>query len=105
MEAVPPFTPEVCEAVITHMNDDHAADNLRICKGLGGITAAQAATLVAVGSTGLHFEVRTADGTETVDVPWGGPVATRADIRREVVALHDRACAALGITPPSGEEH
>jgi hypothetical protein len=29
------------------------------------------------------------------------PITERMEIRREVVALHEQACAALGMTPPT----
>lgn len=104
MEHDNPFTAEVVDAVISHMNDDHAEDNLRICRGLGHQPSAETAKLVALGTDGLVFEVCVDGSTEAVSIGWPMPVTTRADIRHAVVALHDQACDALGITtPPTGE--
>ena len=43
----------------------------------------------------------TVEGVEhTVRVPWpNGPISERPEIRREVVALYDAACAKLGVAP------
>ena len=42
-----------------------------------------------------------ADGAEDViRVPWpGGEITERREVRREIVALYDEACARLGVTP------
>jgi len=33
-------------------------------------------------------------------VPWpGGPISERPEVRREIVALYDAACARLGVEP------
>jgi len=99
------FTPEVCAAVIAHMNDDHTDDSLRICQGLGGKPEAESATLTGLGPDGLVFEATSGSTTEMVHIAWTAPVVARADIRREVVALHELACAALGISVPTSGEH
>jgi len=99
------FTPEVCAAVIEHMNDDHADDSLRICRGLGGQPEAESATLTGLGPDGLVFRVISGATTEMVHIAWSAPVVARGDIRREVVALHELACAALGISTPTSGEH
>jgi hypothetical protein len=38
-------------------------------------------------------------GEDVIRVPWpGGQISERRDVRREIVALYDEACARLGIT-------
>ena len=47
-----------------------------------------------------QWHVITADGAEDViRVPWiGGEITERREVRREIVALYDAACARLGVT-------
>ena len=92
-----PFSPEVVEAIRRHMNDDHAADNVVICRGLGGQPGATAATMTGMDPTGIVFEATVDGAPATVLVPWSEPVTERAQVRSEVVAMHTRACEALGL--------
>lgn len=93
------FDDAVVAAVTGHMNDDHPDDTLLICRHLGGRPAATAARMVGFDGQGGDY-VATVDGAEVaVRIPWSAPVAERADVRREVVVLYDRACEAAGIEP------
>lgn len=93
------FAPEVVAAVVGHMNGDHRDDSLRIVRAFAhpGATAAE--------MTGLDGEAgtwaATVDGApQEVRIAWpAAPITERAEIRREVVVLHEQACAALGIEP------
>lgn len=92
------FDEDVVAAVLSHMNDDHGDDSLVIVRGFAE-PKAKAATM-----TGLDAEagVWTADvdgEMHHVRIPWLGPVADRADIRREVVALYDAGLDRLGLPP------
>lgn len=87
----------VVAAVLRHMNDDHADDSLRIVRAHGSPDAT-AATMTGYDADAGHWQVE--PGAAAVQVPWpGGPVVERADVRREVVALHDEACRRLGLEP------
>lgn len=113
------FDPAIVAAVLHHMNDDHAADNLLIARAFGDRSAAHA-RMVHVDGTAGHWVFATdddatadsaggADSAAAADsdaaaerplrVAWSRPISERAEIRREIVALYDRACAELGITP------
>lgn len=95
-----PFSPEVVAAIARHMNDDHAEDNVTICRGLGGQPAASAATMTGMGPDGLELEA-TVDGRALpVTIPWSAPVTERTQVRSEVVRMHAEASAALGQAPP-----
>ncbi|HYI61246.1 MAG TPA: DUF2470 domain-containing protein [Acidimicrobiales bacterium] len=99
MSDVPPspFSPEVVSAIARHMNDDHAEDNVTICRGLGGQPATTAATMTGMTPAGIEFEA-TVDGSPTsVVVPWAEPITERAQVRTEVVRMHTEAAAALGL--------
>jgi putative heme iron utilization protein len=91
------FTPEVVAAISRHMNDDHAADSLLICRSLGGRPAATGARMTGLDAAGIDFTVTVPGGTVPVRVPFAQPVTERAEVRREVVRLYRQACALLGV--------
>ncbi|MCM3516519.1 DUF2470 domain-containing protein [Nocardioides sp. P86] len=87
---------DVVDAVLAHMNDDHAEDSLRIVRA-HGYPAATSAEMTSVDAHGGTWHVVDATGEASLRVAWpGGPVTERAQLRREVVALHEAARAALG---------
>jgi putative heme iron utilization protein len=88
-----PFTPDVVDAVVRHMNDDHAGDALTICRALGGAPTATAARTVGLDEGGLVLLATVDGGEREVRIPWEHTPADRADIRREVVRMHERATA------------
>ncbi len=93
------FDPSIVAAVLHHMNDDHADDNLLIARAFGE-RGATTARMVGVDGDAGHWMYSVDDESETdLRVVWSGPITERAEIRREIVALYDRACAALGIEP------
>lgn len=86
------FEPSVVEAVLAHMNDDHRDDSLRIARAFGRPDAAEA-EMVGLDEAGGVWSV---DGVE-LRVAWpAAPISERAEIRREVVALHEEAERRLG---------
>jgi putative heme iron utilization protein len=93
------FTPEVVAAVMAHMNDDHADDALLIVRGLGAVAGATSARMSGMDADGIDFSAETDGGHVPVRVRFSGPVTERPQIRREVVGMYERACAALGIPP------
>lgn len=111
------FDDAVTAAVLHHMNDDHTDDNLLIARaflpatdgggadaGGAGAAATDADVTDAVmtgfdGDGGTWQVTRGGETTELV-VPWpGGPITERPEVRREIVALYDAACARLGVEP------
>lgn len=100
-----PFSPEVVAAIARHMNDDHADDNVTICRGLGGQPGTTAATMTGMDERGIAFAATLdgqAGGAATVDVvdvvvPWAEPITERAQVRMEVVRMHREASEALGL--------
>jgi len=91
------FSDDVVRAVLAHMNDDHLDDNLLIVRAFGQPEASAAVMSGLDGEAGVF--TATVDGVDAeVRVPWpAGTITERAEIRREVVALYDAACAALGV--------
>lgn len=84
------FTDDVIEAVVAHMNGDHADDQRTIVR-THALPEAASARLITIGADGLAFDVQTGTGaeavTERITVPWPMPIEQRADIRRAVVML------------------
>ena len=94
------FGPDAVAAICRHMNDDHRADGLLICRHLGGVQDAVDAQAVGVDAAGMQFDVRRPDGTSrAVSVPFAAPVQERPQVRAAVVELYERACGAAGLTP------
>jgi len=95
------FDDGVVQAVLRHMNDDHADDNLLIVRAFGGGPEPVAASMAGFDGAGGEWIAQSADGSATsVRVPWpGGAIAERPEVRREIVALYDEACRRLGVEP------
>jgi putative heme iron utilization protein len=94
-----PFPPEVVEQIARHMNDDHAADNVLIVRGLGGMGSATAARMSGMDADGMDFAAAV-DGIEVpVRIPFGARLTERRQVRAEAVRMYREACAALGIEP------
>ena len=95
------FSGDVVAAVLHHMNDDHADDSLVIVRGFAE-PRATAATMTGLDADAGQWSAEV-DGVQLqVRIPWLGPVAERADIRREVVALYDAGLERLGLPPREG---
>lgn len=96
------FEPAIVAAVLHHMNDDHADDNLLIARAFGDALAVSA-RMVGVDGSGGDWAYTSASGENDDELPlrveWRAPITERPEIRREIVALYDRACAELGIEP------
>src|SRR5687767_4497885 len=77
----PVTRPEVVHAVVEHMNADHAADCLAMCRAATGDRTLDAASLRAIDEAGLDFDAVGVDGPREVRIPWRRPLQDRADIR------------------------
>lgn len=95
------FDDSVVAAVLHHMNDDHTADNLLIARAFSDAPD-EITDAVMTGFDGDAGVWRVTRGATASDlrVAWpGGPITERPEVRREVVALYDAACARLGVEP------
>lgn len=97
------FTPDVVAAVAKHMNDDHGADNVVICRAFGPDPDVTDATMTGMDAGGIDFAASGPGGEVDVRIPWGGPIESRGDVRVEVVRLFHAACERLGIEVEAGE--
>lgn len=95
------FDAETLAGVLAHMNSDHGDDNILIARAFHPAPEPVLATMLGFDGDGGEWLVTSADGAETpIRVPWpGGPITERREVRREIVALYDEACARLGIEP------
>jgi hypothetical protein len=95
------FDEEALAGVLGHMNSDHPEDNLLIARAFGPDAGAVGSLMTGFDGDGGDWQVTSAGGTETaLRVPWpGGPITERREVRREIVALYDEACARLGVEP------
>ena len=96
------FSDDVVAAVLHHMNDDHTDDSLVIVRGFAE-PRATAATMTGLDAEAGEWSADVDGEQRQVRIPWLGPVAERADIRREVVALYDAGLDRLGL--PAREAH
>ncbi len=93
------FAPDVVDAVLAHMNDDHGDDNLVIARAHGH-PGATSARMTGLDGEAAYFVVTDPAGEHELRIPWpGGPISERPEIRREVVVIYEQACAALGVPP------
>lgn len=92
------FSAEVVTAVLAHMNGDHQSDNLLIARAFGSLDAEEA-TMTTLDENGGTFAYTVDGQSRAVTVAWTATISERAEIRREVVVLYERACAILGVTP------
>jgi len=93
------FAPEVVEAILRHMNGDHSDDNLLIARAFVD-PSAESAEMVGLDGDGGVWDVTTAGGVHRASVAWpAGAITERGEVRREIVALYDEACAVLGVEP------
>jgi hypothetical protein len=93
------FSPDIVDAVLAHMNDDHRDDNVLIVKAFAAreIDSAVMSDVDHRGGTWRY----TSEGEEhELHVPWSsGEITERPEIRREIVVLYDAACEQLGVEP------
>jgi hypothetical protein len=95
-----PFPAEIVTAVLRHMNDDHLDDNILIARAFGGGPVGEA-RMTGFDGEGGDWIVADPDGGESaLRVPWpGGEITERPQVRQQIVALYDAACARLGVEP------
>ncbi len=94
------FDDAALAGVLGHMNDDHSDDNLLIARAFGPDRDAVDARMTDFDGDGGDWHVETTGGALSIRVPWpGGAITERREVRREIVALYDEACARLGVEP------
>ncbi|MCX6502980.1 MAG: DUF2470 domain-containing protein [Microbacterium sp.] len=95
------FDDDALAGVLGHMNSDHPEDNLLIARAFGPDADVLGSVMTGFDGDGGTWLVTSAGGGENeLHVPWpGGAITERREVRREIVALYDAACARLGVEP------
>lgn len=96
------FAPEIVDAVLHHMNDDHTDDSILIVRAfaeLGPESEPEAVRMVDLDHAGGVWRYTLAGQEAELRVPWSHELSERPQIRREIVRLYSAACAKLGIEP------
>lgn len=104
---MPPFTDDAVDAILAHMNADHPDDNVLIARAFAGrdVVSAVMSDLDTRGGTWHYVASGDSSGDgdpgETLElhIPWSTELTERPQVRREIVALYDAACAQLGVEP------
>jgi len=92
-----PFQDNVIAAITKHMNHDHSADTLVICRGVGGHTSATSARMDTFDGTGAEFTT-TVNGVATpLRIAWSRPLSERAEVRPEIVRIYNESRGLLGL--------
>ncbi|MEM9651502.1 MAG: DUF2470 domain-containing protein [Actinomycetota bacterium] len=84
---------ESADAVVEHMNDDHADANLLYAQRLAGLTDATEASMTAIDRYGVTLRVETPAAPRLARVPFAEPLAAAGDARPAVIALLEQARA------------
>ncbi|MFC0626684.1 DUF2470 domain-containing protein [Kribbella deserti] len=87
-----PFAPHVVDAVLQHMNEDHAEDCLLIVRMLGGVPDAVAVALTAIDPAGAVYAVgRPQRAAVQVVIPWKSQIVDRPQFRNEFARMYRQA--------------
>ena len=78
-----PLTAAVSERICRHMNDDHGDAVLQFALYYGGVSAANIATMTAVGTDAMSLEV---DG-KPLRIPFDHTLTDSEDAHRTMVAM------------------
>lgn len=90
-----PFEPKVIAAICHHMNHDHAADALLICRGAGGRPDAHAARMTGFDGDGADFKAAVGEDEVPIRIDWARPLTERAEVRPEIVRIFTESKALL----------
>jgi putative heme iron utilization protein len=82
-----------------HMNGDHAADSVLICRAFGGQPDATAAVMSGMDADGIEFDVTVDGDTVATRIQFSKRLTQRAEVRVEVTRLYHDARAQLGLPP------
>lgn len=89
------FDEQVVAAIVAHMGDDHADDNLLIARAFGAPEATKS-EFVNLDNEAGYWRVTEGDSTRELKIDWpSGPISERPQIREEVVLIFNEACKRL----------
>mmetsp|Transcript_7821 Transcript_7821/g.12877 ORF Transcript_7821/g.12877 Transcript_7821/m.12877 type:complete len:121 (+) Transcript_7821:149-511(+) len=77
-----------CQRATTHMNKDHAKDNLTLVQVYGDLPSAISAELKSMNRMGMKFDCKLKDGSEeSVEILYPGILIEASELRETVVKL------------------
>ncbi len=79
--------PRDAQAIIDHMNADHADALLLYCRAFAEAPGAHAATMTAIDGRGFEMSVGTAGGSREVRIDFASPIASKGEARKALVSL------------------
>lgn len=82
-----PFAPHLINAVIRHLNEDHAMDCLVVAHVHGGRPEALSAHVLDLDAEGADFVIATDEELEVVRIPFARVLVERADLQEEFARL------------------
>jgi hypothetical protein len=74
-----------------------------MCQAFGGQPATVAARRTGVDRDGMELEAMVDGAKVPVLISWGRRLASRAEVRAEVVRIYRESCAAVGVAPRESE--
>ena len=87
-----PIAPDA-DAIIEHMNADHADANLEYVRVYANVPEATSARMIAVDGLGMELVATTPRGLQPARVNFDEPVDSKEAVRKAVVAMLRRARA------------
>ena len=78
-----PFSREVEDSIVSHMNEDHVDAMVRYCAQVGADTGGHEPCMAGVDDLGVHLRV----GERIVRVRFPEPAASPGAVRAQLVAL------------------
>lgn len=91
-----PIAPDAW-AILDHMNQDHADALPLYLRAFSSVSEVLRAEMSSIDRLGFELSVTTAQGTQTVRLPFHEPIASKNDARRALVGLLREARAQLGM--------
>jgi putative heme iron utilization protein len=88
------LTPAAFEAMISHMNDDHAEAVVAYARHFGGITGVDSARIASMDAHGIAVEVVRGAATSTVPIAFDHTIVDSEDGRNTLIAMYMQATAA-----------
>jgi len=91
-----PIAPDA-RAILDHMNQDHADALPLYLRAFSSVSEVLRAEMSSIDRLGFELSVMTAQGTQTVRLPFHEPIASKNDARKALVGLLREARSKLGI--------
>ncbi len=82
-----PLPPDAIDAIISHMNDDHAEAVLGYVHRFGAVPAADAARLVSMDSTHMLIHATVGGTAQTIEIAFDHTLRDAKDARDTLISM------------------